>query len=149
MSSMATNVWKQVALAAGIAIAANGFVLLVNPQEQEGAGRGVPWEPPGYVIGVVWIVLFACMGIARALATEEGRLVLYLILFCAAYPLYTLGLRSQSIGLAGNLATISFALVVAWRLWRRSRPAALLLLPVAVWVSFASLLIVMEMRGTR
>ncbi len=134
------------------ALAVNGFIAVVNPSEMASPGS-VHLQPPGYVIGIVWLVLFAAMGVARWLLLTKPmdtirarRLILFLLLFCLAYPVYTLGLKSEIIGLAGNLLTIALALFVAIRVSSISRLAAGLVSLVIVWVSFASFLVVEQLR---
>lgn len=105
-------------------------------------------NPPGWLVGGVWIALFALMGAARWLliksVTEQARrqagsLVL-LGLFCLAYPFYTVGLQSVAIGLLGNVATIIAALWVIAQIKAISAAAARCVLPVVAWVSFATVL---------
>jgi tryptophan-rich sensory protein len=134
------------------ALAVNGFIAVVNPSEMASPGS-VHLQPPGYVIGIVWLVLFAAMGVARWLLLTKPmdtirarRLILFLLLFCLAHPVYTLGLKSEIIGLAGNLLTIALALFVAIRVSSISRLAAGLVSLVIVWVSFASFLVVEQLR---
>jgi tryptophan-rich sensory protein len=70
-----------------------------------------------------------------------------LLLFCAAYPIYTLGLRNLALGLVGNIATAILAVWVALQIRRTSPLATGLVSTVAVWVIFASFLIVEQMTG--
>lgn len=133
----------------------NGFLLLFNPSEMAAPAEPYRFQPPGWAIGLVWTLLFAGLGLARWLAIEDsGRpnktvdWVFLLLLFCAAYPLYTLGLRSLMMGLAGNAVTCMFVLWAANRIRQRSLTAALLVSSVAALVTFvSSLLIVEQLRG--
>ncbi len=75
------------------------------------------FAPPGYVVGIVWLFLFAFMGTARWLliksksqkATYHSRSVIFLVVFCFLYPFYSLALDSNIGGLIGNIATILLA----------------------------------------
>ncbi len=147
-----TGLISNIGIAISSALLVNGFIALVNPSEMESPGS-VHWQPPGYVIGIVWVVLFAAMGAARWLLLTKPldtirarRLILLLLLFCLAYPFYTMGLKSELIGLVGNLLTIALSLFVAFRVGSISRPAAGLVSLVSVWVSFASVLVVEQLR---
>lgn len=112
------------------------------------AGR-LSQSVPGWFVGTVWLILFLWIAAEtsnlRALAgqgAERAALRLRILLFgAAAYPFYTLGLRSSVIGLFGNMLTIGLA-AAAFEQLRRVRLYACLL-PVAVigWLIFASLLI--------
>jgi len=107
-------------------------------------------EPPGLewvdsVVGLVWVVLFALMAIARWLllksrrssAQRHAQLVTNLIIFCWLYPFYTLGFQRLP-GLIGNLVTIGFTAWVTLRVWQTSRPSAGLIGLVFLWSSFAT-----------
>jgi tryptophan-rich sensory protein len=133
------------------ALAANGFIAVVNPAEMASPGP-VHLQPPGYVIGTIWLVLFAAMGAARWLlltkpleTVRARRLILFLLLFCLAYPFYTSGLRNEVIGLAGNLLTVALSILVVIQVGSISRLAAGLVSLVTVWVSFASFLVVEQL----
>ncbi len=133
------------------ALAVNGLIAVVNPSEMARPGS-VHLQPPGYVIGTVWLVLFAAMGTARWLlltkpldTVRARRLIMLLLLFCLAYPVYTLGLKSEGIGLIGNLMTIALSVFVVIRVGSISRLAAGLVSLVTLWVSFASFLVVEQL----
>ena len=142
------------AIAVIVAALANAFVFVVNPGEDTAPPTHL-WQPPGYVIGIVWVCLFVFLGTARGLVIGDGDRpwqgtfwVWFLLLCCAAYPIYTLGLKSLAIGLAGNIATALLAVWVALRIRRKSRFAAALVPMVEVWVTFAGFLIVEQMTRT-
>jgi tryptophan-rich sensory protein len=140
------------AIAVAIAALANGFIFLVNPAEDLAPPTDL-LQPPGWVIGAVWVCLFSLLGTARWLLLGDddppfhGTLwVWLLLLFSAAYPIYTSGLKNLSVGLSGNAATEVLAVWVAQRIRKTSLLAAGLVLTVAVWVMFASFLIVEQMK---
>jgi len=148
--SLALNI----GFALSVVFIVNLFILLINPSEMSTPPDNYRFAPPGWVIGLAWTFLFAGLGVARWLVIENSsrpiknpNWVLSLLLFCAAYPLYTLGLRSLVMGLIGNAATCLFALWVANQIRRRSLTAAFLVPTVGGWVTFASLLIVEQLWG--
>jgi tryptophan-rich sensory protein len=116
------------------------------------------FEPPGFVIPLAWFVLFFLLGIARYHVTQTTKssmanwLLIALAVLCASYAYYTLGLAQITglsalwYGLAGNILVIIFALVVAYKLSAVSTTAALLVVPVALWTTFATAIVVGEMR---
>lgn len=59
--------------------------------ENDSPGKRLSFEPPGYIIPVVWFVLFTLFGIARYLLLKTGRssLQIYstisLAFLCATY----------------------------------------------------------------
>lgn len=115
------------------------------------------YQPPGFVIPIVWFVLFTLLAFARTRLVAQGdtglQYWLYALAFlCATYAYYTLGLAKLTgisalwFGLLGNLAVIAFALFVAWTLYPISRGAAYLTIPVIIWTAYASLIVLGEMR---
>lgn len=138
--------WKDAVLPMAAYIAAclvmNGLIFAMGWQDQSTAGRGL--LPPGWVIGLVWVGLFGGLGLAHARLTRRHdggrarRRIIWLAAWCLAYPLYTLGLSSRTIGLLGNLATIAFALVVAASLVRLDRASGALVALIVVWVTYAT-----------
>jgi len=141
-----------VAIAVAVAALANAFILFVNPAEDFAPPTEL-LQPPGWVIGVIWVFLFFFLGTARWLLLRDGDRPLrgalwvwLLLLFCAAYPIYTSGLRSLAVGLGGNVVTAAFAVWVALRIRKTSIVAAGLVSTVALWVAFASFLTVEQMK---
>lgn len=110
------------------------------------------FAPPGYVVGTVWVILFGLIGAARYLLNASGEAakgtknwLVILLLFCLAYPIYTIGFNSEILGFAGNLATIALTIFVFTKTFRFSKTAASLLVPIIVWVSFATLIVMAEL----
>lgn len=149
-----TGLAANMALAVTIAGIGNGIIFLFG-WNGDAPGKQLPsFQPAGWVIGMVWMTLFAAMGAARWAARRDGAasgrpqawMIPALILACFAYPYYTLGFRSLEIGLAGSIATMLLAAVIAWRLAGQSRLAALLVLPTALWCAFASVLLIRTLQ---
>ncbi len=141
-----------------------GILILVNVpapflglEFEAGSQPRLWYQPPGYVIPIVWFVLFTLLGIARHLLLKEqipgaqGWLIALAVL-CASYAYYTLGLAQATqisalwYGLIGNLLVIAFAAWVVLKLYPVSKTASLLTLPVIVWTSFATLIVLGEMK---
>lgn len=115
-----------------------------------GGPKDAPWTPPGAVIGAVWCGLYTLMGtslwaLSRLPSPTRGSLqkaVLFLIGFCLVWPFYAFDARSRWPGLLGNMGILLIALYVVWKLWPTSRTAALMIAPVAVWITIATASIV-------
>lgn len=99
------------------------------------------FAPKGPVIGIVWIVLFAGMGGAWWLAPQR-RAVATLIVLCLAYPFYTHLLGNHAVELIGNIVTFAYALWLALQLRPHAPTAALLVSAVAIWIAFATALVI-------
>jgi tryptophan-rich sensory protein len=118
------------------------------------------FAPPGWVIPVVWFLLFTLLGLARTKlqqigATEVTELqgwLIVLAILCATYAYYTLGLAKLTgisalwFGLFGNLLVIGLAILIFLKLFSLSFIVACLVAPVGIWTSFATLIILAEMR---
>jgi tryptophan-rich sensory protein len=109
----------------------------------------LPGLPPGWFVGGLWVLLFAGMGVARRLLVRGGvergdrraaSGVELLGFLCLIYPLYTIGLSNDRIGLAGNIVTLLVALPVAAFAWRRVRAAGGCVFAVCLWLSYASVI---------
>jgi tryptophan-rich sensory protein len=110
-----------------------------------------PWfTPPGWLFGPAWITLYLLMAVAAYLVWQKGLahpgvqaalavFVLQLLLNALWSPVF-FGLRSP---LAGAAVIVLLWLAICLTLvlfWKISRPAALLLLPYLLWVTYASAL---------
>ncbi len=109
-----------------------------------------PWfNPPSWVFGPVWTALYTAMGVSawlvwrngnsRSLRIPLGLFVLQLILNALWTPLF-FGMHRPDLALL-NILTLWFAIIATILAFHPlSRPAAYLLIPYWLWVSFASIL---------
>ncbi|MGA7158071.1 MAG: TspO/MBR family protein [Acidobacteriaceae bacterium] len=141
---MLTSLWGNLLVFVGLPLVVNGVIFGLG---WERGGGPQPGLPPGWVVGTIWVVLFAGMGVARWLLLraamtrgEERRAewVSLLGLICLLYPFYTAGLRDDRVGLVGNLVTLAVAVGVCRFAWRRVRVAGVWLLAVCVWLAYAA-----------
>jgi tryptophan-rich sensory protein len=131
----------RIAAFVGVCLATNGLIFALG-WNAPGAQATPAAIPPGPVVGAVWLVLFAAMGAAYDLAKASQRrawVPLALAAACLAYPFYTAGLRDQSLGYCGVVATLLAALASALALRPASRRAAWLVVPVAVWTGYVAI----------
>lgn len=106
-----------------------------------------PWfNPPNWIFGPVWSVLYVMIGIAGArtfILDRNGPLRKIWFIQIALnflWPLVFFAAQRPDLAiivLAGMLLSILAFIAIAWR---RDRPSALMFMPYAVWVSFAGLL---------
>lgn len=144
-----SNLRSMLILAALIAACqlAGGSGALVTDPSFYGELARPSWAPPGWLFAPVWITLYTLMGVAAWLVwrTGPGRrpaliwFAIQLVLNAAWTPVF-FGLRSIGGGLIMivllELAIVATIIAFA----RRSRIAAVLLVPYAVWVGFATVL---------
>jgi tryptophan-rich sensory protein len=131
-----------VAGALAIVIVLNGLIFGLGWQ---GNAQLTPsFVPPPIVIGIVWIALFPCMALARwelnRAAAERSEQAGLIVLFalCALYPFYTVGLKSDLVGESANVTILLLAAGLAVRFARRIPRASAWLVPLVLWLSFAS-----------
>lgn len=121
------------------------------------ASKRLWFEPPGFVIPIVWVVLFFFLAILRFKllefqAEELAWLVVFLALICASYAYYTLGLEKLTgisalkLGLAGNVVVILAGLWVGDQVGDFSSRLSYLVFPVVVWTFYASMILIGQLR---
>jgi tryptophan-rich sensory protein len=94
----------------------------------------------------VWFLLYTLMALSlwvlnRSPAAQGTSLklgVIVLIAFCLVWPFYAFSETSRVPGLLGNIGILAIASLVVWRTWPYSSPAALMIIPVALWIVIAT-----------
>lgn len=141
----------------GILILVNVPAPFIGLEFEPETKRRLWYQPPGFVIPIVWFVLFTLLGIARYQLVQSGQtsaswLLIGLAILCATYAYYTLGLANLTgisalwFGLWGNLAVIAVAALVTLRLFPEAKTASYLVLPVAIWTAYATWIVLGEMK---
>ena len=107
------------------------------------------WNPPNFLFGPVWTILYCLMAISTWRAWRLGDAVAArrtVALYSAQLTLNALwsilffGLRLPGVALAEILLLWSVLLVILRRYWQLDRVAAFLWCPYFAWVSFAAVL---------
>ncbi len=107
------------------------------------------WNPPGWLFGPVWTILYAMMAVAAwrvwlqgGWTRQKAALGLYLLQWSlnALWTQLFFSLHRPGWALTEILVLLAAILATLRTFWRVDRPAALLLLPYAAWVAFASVL---------
>ena len=109
-----------------------------------------PFTPPGFYIGLIWIVLFGIMGISLFLFWRDssgGQATRSALYFFAAQLIFNIlwsaaffGTRSPINGLFVIAILWVLILITIIKFMPLNRTAALLLIPYIIWVSFAAYL---------
>ncbi|MDD1661541.1 MAG: tryptophan-rich sensory protein [Methanomicrobiales archaeon] len=109
-----------------------------------------PFAPPSWVFGPAWTILYLLMGISLFLVLEQGwertevrkgaLLFGVQLALNVAWSFLFFGLLSPLAGLAGIVLLWIAILATILRFREISRPAAFLLIPYILWVSFAMIL---------
>ena len=134
-------------LAASFAAAALGALASVDAADFYAQLVKPPWAPPAWIFGRVWTILYALMGVAAWLVWRSPAPTrVALALFCAQLAANALwswlffGWRQGTWAAVEVLLLLALILATAWTFRRASFAAAMLLVPYALWVAFASVL---------
>ena len=106
------------------------------------------FTPPNWIFGSVWIILYILIGASAYLVYDKkgketkNALTIFGIQLGLniLWPLLFFGLRSPLYGLICILLLWAAILLTMIRFYAISKTAGLLIVPYALWVSFASLL---------
>jgi tryptophan-rich sensory protein len=108
-----------------------------------------PWNPPSWVFGPVWTVLYAMMAVAAWLVWRQGgwkaaRLALGLfavqLALNAGWSAVFFGARMPGLAFAELVALWLAILATTAAFFRKSVAAGVLMLPYAAWTTFAGVL---------
>jgi translocator protein len=143
------SLFLNIVLFIGLASAMNGLIFGLGWDAPSLSQSKAWFDPPEYVFGLVWTVLFGLMATARWILNDASiessrqaqRWVTGLIGFCLLHPLYTLAFHSSISVLIGNLATMALASFVIVKVWPISQVASALISPVALWLAIATVII--------
>lgn len=107
------------------------------------------WNPPDWVFGPVWTVLYAMMGVAvwlvwRSSGWAEARIALALfgiqLLLNAAWSAIFFGARSPGFAFGEILVLCCAIVATIVAFWPHSKVASILLVPYLAWSTFAAIL---------
>lgn len=111
--------------------------------------KKAPWNPPGWVFGPVWAVLYLMMAIAAWLVWRHrenrgvaGALRLFYLQLSLNFlwSLFFFGLRSPLAGLIDIVLLLIAIILTIVAFQRIDRWAARLMIPYALWVAYATTL---------
>ena len=116
-------------------------------EENKSDDNKLKFLPPGYVIGIIWVLIFALLGYSNYLTYNVTNSINFgnvaigiLILYSLAYPLIT-GLKPENSDLYNIIALIlSFSCALIISLF--SKYILLYLIPLLVWVSYVNIVFV-------
>jgi translocator protein len=104
------------------------------------------WQPPGWVFGPVWSTLFTLMGISIYLINKNGfakrESIVFIIQFALNMLWTLLFFKWHQIGwsLIEIIILLLMIIYTIFIFYYKKKSAAYLLIPYAVWVSFATIL---------
>jgi tryptophan-rich sensory protein len=128
-----------------LAISMNSFIYLfgINKKDEQD-NQYSKLLPPGYVIGIVWTIIFGLLGYAHYLMYKlNDRInigsvsIVLVIIFCLLYPVIT-SLKLKY-GLLLNLITLIISFVLGFIIILQSKYIFLYIIPFIVWSSYVNI----------
>jgi len=117
-----------------------------GPGEWYAGLRKPSWNPPGWVFGPVWTVLYAAMAVAAWRVWKAGdsrpALALYAVQLAlnAAWSWLFFGLHRPGLAFVDIVALWAAILATTLAFFPKDRAAGWLMVPYLAWVSFAAVL---------
>jgi tryptophan-rich sensory protein len=132
-----------------LCLAASGTAFFVSTGGWYASLRKPVWNPPSWLFGPVWTLLYVMMAVAAWLVWREGGwknqtrpLALFLfqwLLNVLWTPLF-FGMHRSGLAYIEIVALWSVLAATLGLFWRVKKTAGLLLVPYLVWVTFAAAL---------
>jgi translocator protein len=101
-------------------------------------------NPPGWIFGPVWIVLYILMGVAIYMVWNKNSLIFWLfwlhLFFNAIWSPIFFGLKNPGLAFADIIIIWIFIVVLMVKFRKINKWSVYLLLPYLLWVSFAAYL---------
>jgi len=131
------------------------FLINTNMYRNESMPIDIKYLPPGYIIGIVWIILLGMMGYILYLLMNRFKvkslknalyinfnyqifLILFLIIFCIMYP-YLTSLFDERFMKNYNYLTLIVVVYVFYELNRISFEVSKYLIPLILWILYVNI----------
>ena len=102
--------------------------------------------PPGYMIGIIWTILFALLGYVHFLLynirqeTNYGSIsVVFFIIFSLTYPV--IQAINQKYAYLFNLISLILSFMVGYIVMMYSKNIFLYMIPLLIWLSYVNLIV--------
>ncbi len=123
-----------------IAIALTGLLTNQFCQPLKSTAKNVFLRPPDYVFGIVWPLLYITTGVAWMYGTYDKLFILLTTLLCLWLILYSC-VQSKPLAAADLIVSVLLSIYMCVVLFRANKKiSSYLLLPLILWLSFASYL---------
>jgi tryptophan-rich sensory protein len=103
-----------------------------------------PYIPPGYIIGIIWIIIFGLLGYVHYILRNQNNIfeslfIIFLLIFCVLYPFFTNGLQNMKVGLVLNSITLILSFIISFVVFNVSKKAFYYMIPLLLWTSYINL----------
>jgi tryptophan-rich sensory protein len=130
----------------GIIMNAIIYIFKLNKKEES----TIKWIPPGYIIGIIWIILLGLLGYIHYLLYDLTKniniamvFVLILITYCISYPLIT-QLKENKL-IFYNMIGLILSYLTGFIIIFYSKYIFLFLVPLLLWITYINLIFVKDL----
>jgi tryptophan-rich sensory protein len=105
-----------------------------------------PFLPPGYIIGIVWFVLFGLLGYVTFILYKQKKWIAYiliwlLLLFYISYPYLTIGFRNMKTIKMLNVIALIVTVFVSTYIFIINKKTFYFMVPVLLWLLYVNLVV--------
>jgi len=105
-----------------------------------------PFLPPGYIIGIVWFLLFGLLGYVNFILYKQKKWLAYiliwlLLLFYMSYPYLTNGFRNMKISKMLDIISLILTIFVSIYIFRIYEKIFYFMIPVLLWLLYVNLVV--------
>jgi translocator protein len=140
------KLWTTALFIALVVVGGTAIGLLNMPGDWYGSLQKPPFNPPSWIFAPVWTTLYVLIGIAGArtwaAARDAVRMKLWWLQLALNFAWSPTFFSAHSAIAALAIVTTMLVVIISFVIasWPKDRAAALLFVPYAAWVSFATLL---------
>lgn len=130
----------------GIALALNAWIFSTGAADWSSALENPAWSPPGASVGAIWTGLFALMALSLWMVDRAGQLeasrparalILIQYLINISWTWFYFGMENVANGFYVTVLAFAVSIGALVAIWRANRAAALIWLPLNLWLGFA------------
>ena len=135
-----------IAIFAGLALALNGWIFTTGAGDWASSLENPSWAPAGPIIGAVWVMLFTLMAVSLWLVDRAGQLeardparalILAQYVVNLSWVWFYFGLQNVANGFYVTVVALALSIATLIAVWRANPNAALVFLPLPLWLVFA------------
>ena len=145
------NIWYSILWVFSPIVLGLGSSALLIPKNKIPKVRS-KWNPPGWVFGVVWPILYLLLGYASYLVWQDRtgdndksngnileKYIIHLLLLLLWWP-YFVYFPSPGFATISLLLLAISAVYIGWNFYKINKTAGLCLIPYTIWLFFATFL---------
>lgn len=106
-----------------------------------------PYLPPGYIIGIIWIIIFGLLGYVYYLLFSKSHIltvgtisIILMVFFCLLYPFLTRGFHNELVSDILNKLTFLFSIIVGIIVYIENKTAFIYVIPLILWSFYVNVI---------